>query len=109
MRASQALWDTRGVKGGTLMPNTNGQSSAAQRRTLEPLAVDGALIMPNTSADWPVKLGQSVLTIVRWVTMQSLAKAGNIAPTEWPGVYSITDAGWAALAEADDTKESETA
>jgi hypothetical protein len=91
------------------MANTNGQLSAAQRRTLEALAVDGALIMSNTSADWPVRLGPYVLTMVRWATMQSLAKAGHIAPTEWPGVYHITDAGRAALAEADGTKESETA
>jgi hypothetical protein len=89
------------------MANTHGRLSAAQRRTLEALAVDGALIMPDTSADWPVKLGPSVLTMVRWVTIEALAKAGHIVHAEWPGAYRITDAGREAPVEG--TKDSETA
>jgi len=89
------------------MAHTPGRVSAAQRRTLEALAVDGALMMPNTSADWPVKLGPSVLTMVRWVTIEALAKAGHIAPADWPGAYRITDAVRPALVEG--AKDSETA
>jgi hypothetical protein len=74
--------------------------SAAQRRTLEALAVDGARIMPNTSAIWPVKLGPHILAQVRWGTIEALLRAGHIAHTKWAGVYTITDAGRAAPMEA---------
>jgi hypothetical protein len=90
------------------MAHTHGRLSAAQRRALEALAVDGALIMPHTSAIWPVKLGPSVLTLVRWVTIDTLVRADYIAPADWAGAYRITDAGRAALAEADGAKAGET-
>jgi hypothetical protein len=96
-------------KGGGLLANTRGRLSAAQRRTLEALNVDGAQIMPNTSANWYVRLGPYFLTTVRWETVQALAKSGYIASSDWPGAYRITHAGRVALAEAEDTKGSETA
>ena len=88
------------------MASTYRRLSAAQRRMLEALALDGALMMPNTSADWPVKLGPSVLTMVRWVTIEALARAGHIVHAEWPGAYRITGAGRPALVEG--AKGSET-
>jgi hypothetical protein len=91
------------------MSHTPRRLSAAQRRTLEALAVDGARITPHTSAIWPVKLGPSVLTQVRWATIEALVRDGHIAHADGAGAYRITDAGRAALVEADSTKASETA
>jgi hypothetical protein len=99
----------RRVKCGTLMAHSPRPLSAAQRRTLEALAVDGALITPHTSAIWPVKLGPHVLTQVRWATIEILVRDGHIAHADGGGAYRITDAGRTALAEADSTKASETA
>jgi hypothetical protein len=89
------------------MAQTHRRLSAAQRRTLEALAVDGALITPHTSAIWPVKLGPHVLTQARWETIEALVRDGYIAHADGGGAYRITDAGRAALAEADSTKASE--
>jgi hypothetical protein len=83
--------------------------SAAQRRTLEALAVDGARITPHTSAIWPVKVGPHILTQVRWATIETLARNGYIMHVDGAGVYRITDVGRAALAEADSAKASENA
>jgi len=91
------------------MAYTHRRLRAAQRRTLEALAVDGALIMPHTSAIWPVKLGPHVLTQVRWATIEALVRDGYIVHADVGGAYRIIDAGRAALAEADSTKASETA
>jgi hypothetical protein len=81
------------------MANTRGRLSAAQRRTLEALVVDGAQIMPNKSAIWPFKAGPHVLTLVRRATIDALVKSGYIAHAERPGAYRITDVGRAALAK----------
>jgi hypothetical protein len=94
------------VKGGKLVADARRRLSAPQRRTLEALAVDGAQIMPHTSAIWPVKLGARVLTMVRWVTIEALANAGYISQPGHAGAYRITDAGRAALAKG--TKENST-
>jgi hypothetical protein len=81
------------------------ERSAAQRRTLEALATEGAQIMPNTSATWPVKAGPHILIMVRWVTIDALVRGGLIAPADWPGAYCFTDVGRVALAE--DMKDNE--
>jgi hypothetical protein len=101
------VWDTRGLKGGKVMTSTNSWLSAAQRRTLEALAVEGALIMPHTSAIWPVKVGPQVVMMVRWATVDALVRAGYIAHADWPGAYRITDTGRVALTQG--TKDSEMA
>jgi hypothetical protein len=88
------------------MAKTRRRLSAAQRRTLEALAVDGAQITPHTSAIWPVKLGAHILTMAPWVTIEALANAGYISQPGHAGAYRITDAGRAALAEG--AKESNT-
>jgi hypothetical protein len=59
------FWSTRQVKGGKLMTHRRSRLSAAQRRTLEALAVDVARITPHTSATWPVQVGPSILTRAR--------------------------------------------
>jgi hypothetical protein len=91
------------------MAHTHRRLSAAQRRTLEALAVDGAQITPHTSAVWPVKVGPHILAQVRWATIETLLRDGRIIHIKWAGTYSITDAGRDALAEADGAKASETA
>jgi hypothetical protein len=87
------------------MAHTHRRLSAAQRRTLEALALDGARLTPHTSAIWPVQVGPHVLTQVRWVTIETLLQAGHIAPADRPGAYGITDAGRAAI--EDDATASE--
>jgi hypothetical protein len=67
------------------MAQTQRRLSAPRRRTLEALAVDGARIVPNTSAIWPVKLGPHVLAQVRWGTIEDLLRAGLIAQAKWAG------------------------
>ena len=91
------------------MAQTHRRLSAAQRRTLEALAVDNARITPHTSAIWPVKAGPHILAQVRWATIETLLSDGLIAHARWAGTYGITDAGRAALAEGDSAKASETA
>jgi hypothetical protein len=87
------------------MTNTHRRLSAAQRRTLEALAMEGAQIMPNTSAILPVKAGPHILIMVRWVTIDAMVTGGFIAPADWPGAYCFTDVGRVALAE--DMKDNE--
>ena len=91
------------------MAHTHRRLSAAQRRTLEALAINGALITPHTSAIWPVKLGPHILTQVRWATIETLVRDGYIVHADGGGAYRITDVGRTTLAEADSTKASETA
>ncbi|HEY7023111.1 MAG TPA: hypothetical protein VH349_18480 [Ktedonobacterales bacterium] len=91
------------------MAQTHRRLSAAQRRTLEALAVDGARIVPHTSAIWPAKMGPHILAQVRWATIETLLRDGLIAHADGGGAYRITDVGRAALAEADGAKASETA
>jgi hypothetical protein len=83
--------------------------SAAQRRTLEALAVDGARITPHTTAIWPVKVGPHFLAQVRWGTMETLKRNGHIVLADGGTAYRITDAGRAALEEALRAEASETA
>jgi hypothetical protein len=97
----------RQVKGGKRMAHR--RLSVAQRRTLEALAVDGARITPHTSAIWPVNVGPHILAQVRWGTIETLLRDGYIAHARSAGAYGITDAGRAALAEADGTTTSERA
>ena len=87
------------------MANKRRRLSEAQLRALAALAVDGAQTVPNVSAHWFVKQGPYILAMVRWDTLQALAKAGHIAPTGQPGAYRITAAGRAARAEAESAAE----
>jgi hypothetical protein len=89
------------------MVNKRGRLSEAQRRALLALAVDGAQIVPNVSANWYVMQGPHILATVRWATVQALANAGHISQSGQAGAYRITEAGRKARTEAAGMKETE--